>query len=459
MSIKQFSVRLVFMKEEKTKKPLKRSLKEKNFTEYQHIHFVGIGGSGMSSLAELLHTDGRVITGSDLKHSKVAETLAVAGIKILIGQDEQAVPSGTEAIVYSAAIPELDQKFFRKLKKIGVPLYEYHEAVGEYAKQKHTVAISGTHGKTTTTAMVASILKAADIGASALVGGVMNDTGSGVYAGNGDTFVVEADEYKNGFLYLSPSVLVITNIDLDHVNFFTDISAVQNSFKQLIRRVPADGVIICDPSDPKVIPVIAKTKHPVVDYTSVSLEGINLKIPGEHNRKNAKAALAAVGILGISPEIAIKALCNFSGTGRRFEDKGKMKNGATVFDDYAHNPQKVAAAIAGAREAFPDKKLTVVFQPHLFSRTRAFLDEFASALSVADSLIVTDIYAAREKMDLSVTAKDLVDRIRKLNKNVLHIRAFDDVVSELNKSKGEKDLIMTVGAGDITKVSEMLIAA
>ncbi len=459
MSIKQFSVTLVFMKVLRAKKPSKQSLKVKSFIEHQHVHFVGIGGSGMSSLAQLLHTDGRVITGSDLKPSKVAETLAIAGIKILIGQDEHAIPRGVEAIIYSAAIPELDPKFFKQLKKIGVPLYEYHEAVGEYANQKHTVAIAGTHGKTTTTAMIASILKAADIGASALVGGVMNDTGSGVYAGTGDTFVVEADEYKNGFLHLSPSVLVITNIDHDHVNFFTDLSAVQNSFKQLIRKVPVDGVIICNPEDPHVAPVIAKTKHPVIDYTSVSLDGVDLKVPGEHNRNNAKAALAAVGILGISPEIATKTLSHFSGTGRRFEYKGKMKNGALVYDDYAHNSQKVSAAIAGAREAFPDKKVTVVFQPHLFSRTRAFLGDFAKALSLADSIIVTDIYAAREKLDLSVTAKDLVREIHKLNKNVSHSSVFGEVVSELCMNASEKDLIMTMGAGDITKVSDLLVAA
>lgn len=445
------------MKVVRVKKPSKQSRKVKSLIEHQHIHFVGIGGSGMSSLAQLLHADGRVITGSDLNPSKVAETLAVQGIKILIGQDEHAIPVGAEAVVYSAAIPELDPKFFKQLKKSGIPLYEYHEAVGEYASQKHTVAVAGTHGKTTTTAMIASIVRAAHMGASALVGGVMNDIGSGVYVGTGDTFIVEADEYKNGFLHLAPSVLVITNIDHDHVNFFTDLSAVQNSFKQLIRRVPVDGVIICDPEHPHVAPVIAKTKHPVIDYTSVSLDGVNLTVPGEHNRSNAKAALAAAGILGISPEIAAQALSHFSGTGRRFEYKGKMKNGAFVYDDYAHNPQKVSAAIAGAREAFPDKKVTIIFQPHLFSRTRAFLEEFARSLALADSIIVTDIYAAREKLDLSVTAKDLVREIYKLNKNVSHIPVFENIVSELVARVGENDLVMTVGAGDITKVSDVLV--
>lgn len=440
------------------RKSAQRTPLKNDFSASTRFHLIGIGGSGMSSLALLLHAAGKVVSGSDIKLSKAAEMLALDGIKVIPGQDIEVIPKNAEAIIYSAAVPELDPKFFRALKKLGRPLFEYHEAVGEYAKNKHTVAVSGTHGKTTTTAMIASILKAADTGASALVGGVMHDMKSSVHIGNGDTFVVEADEYKGGFLHLNPSVLVITNIDHDHVNDFPTLGDVQKVFKKLVKRVSLDGVIVCDPNDPHVAEVIKDVPQPVIDYTSISLEGVELKLPGDHNRKNAKAALAAAGVLGISLNIAKLALSNFSGTGRRFEKKGEMKNGALIFDDYAHNPEKVRAAIQGAREAHPTKELTVVFQPHLFSRTKQFLNEFAETLSVADYIVVLPIYAAREKLDLSVTSHDLVKKIKELNKNVLYFATFDEVIVELKKRTGSKDIIMTVGAGDITKVSDMLVS-
>lgn len=430
---------------------------KQDFSQYKRLHLIGVGGSGMSSLAQLLLAEGKVITGSDLKMSPVAEQLASRGVKIFVGQGVDMIPEKVDAIVYSAAIPELDPIFFKAIKKKQIPLFEYHEAVGAYANGKHVVAIAGTHGKTTTTAMIAAITRRAGLSASALVGGVMADTGSGVEVGTSDIFIVEADEYQSGFLHLTPSVLVITNIDHDHVNYFPDFTSVQRVFKKLVRRVEKTGVIVCDPSDPHVVPVLDGAVQPVVDYTSVSLEGVSLRLFGDHNRKNAQCALAVAGVLGVSLPDAHEALRTFSGTGRRFEYKGTTASGAVVYDDYAHNPQKVAAAIAGAREAFPDKRLTVIFQPHLYSRTKEFLQEFAVSVAAADKIFVTDIYAAREKPDLSISAQDVVRAAKQYNRDTVYAPDVAALVSELLGNVSNADVVMTIGAGDVYRIADMLV--
>lgn len=466
LSIDGFSARLNDMKRKvptKRRKISKKAIQKKSlpkspFRRHKRIHFVGIGGSGMSSLAQLLLAQGKKISGSDLKMSDVADALLVAGVDVRIGQDEATIPREAEAIIYSAAVPELDPVFFQMLQGRGVPLYEYHEAVGHYAADKYTVAVAGTHGKTTTTAMLASILRGANARASVLVGGVMKDTGSGVFVGDGTTFVVEADEYQYGFLHLSPSILVITNIDHDHVNCFSDLAAVQETFAQLVARVPAGGVIITNPNDPHIAPVLLGATVPVIDYTSLSLEGFSLMLYGEHNRMNAKAALVAASVMGVPSAVAVQALASFSGTGRRFEKKGQTKGGALVYDDYAHNPQKVFAVIAGACEAFPDKQITIVFQPHLFSRTKKFLEDFARALSGAHQIVITDIYPAREALDPTISSKHVVQKVKKLNKNVFYAPKFDDAVAHLANTDSAQDVIVTVGAGDIYKVGLMLLA-
>lgn len=435
----------------------KMSQHEKDFSQYKRLHLIGIGGSGMSSLAHLLVSDGKVITGSDLKMSPLAERLAGMGVKIFVGQGVDTIPTRVDAIIYSAAVPELDPIFFKELKGKQIPLFEYHEAVGAYAKGKHVVAIAGTHGKTTTTAMVAAIARRAGLSASALVGGVMHDTGRGVEIGTGDIFIVEADEYQSGFLHLTPSVLVITNIDHDHVNYFPDLFSVQRVFKKLVKQVEKNGVVVCDPGDPHVAPVLAGVARPVIDYASVSLKDVSLRLFGDHNRKNAQCALAVAGVLGVSLSDAHEALRTFSGTGRRFEYKGTTLGGALVYDDYAHNPQKVAAAIAGAREAFPDKRVTVVFQPHLYSRTKEFLQGFAVSIAAADKVFVTDIYAAREKLDMSVSAHDVVRAARQYNRDVVYAPDMATLASELSGQVSASDLVVTIGAGDVYRVADMLV--
>ncbi len=430
---------------------------KQDFSQYTRLHLIGIGGSGMSSLAQLLVSDGKVVTGSDLKMSPIMERLASQGVKIFVGQDIDTIPTKVDVIVYSAAVPELDPVFFRALKKRQIPLFEYHEAIGAYAQGKHVVAIAGTHGKTTTTAMIAAIARHAKLSASALVGGVMHDTGSGVEVGRGDIFIVEADEYQSGFLHLTPSVLVITNIDHDHVNYFPDLNSVQRVFKKLVRQVEKTGVIVCDPNDPHVVPVLDGAVQPVVDYTSVSLTGVSLRLFGDHNRKNAQCALAVAGVLGVSLSDAYEALRTFSGTSRRFEYKGMTSSGALVYDDYAHNPQKVVAAIAGAREAFPDKQLTVIFQPHLYSRTKEFLQEFAVSVAAADKVFVVDIYAAREKPDLSISAQDVVRAARQYNRNTVYVPDIDVFVPEISKHVSISDVVMTIGAGDVYRIADMLV--
>ncbi|MEK7180155.1 MAG: Mur ligase family protein, partial [Patescibacteria group bacterium] len=278
---------------------------------------------------------------------------------------------------------------------------------------------------------------------------------SNFIAGGSEYFVVEACEYKRSFLNIVPKIIVITNIDNDHLDYYKDIEDIQSAFREFVQKLPANGIVICNPRDPLLHPVLDHTKAKIIDYTSYPK--VTLSVPGTHNILNAQAAQAVADIIGVDENKSFLALSKFKGTWRRFEYKGHMKNGALVYDDYAHHPTEIAATIAAARESFPSKEITVVFQPHLYSRTKLLLDDFAQALSVAEHIIVLDIYAARELNDYSISAEHLVKKISDFNKNVLYIPVFKDIVSTLSKSKGEKDVIVTLGAGDIYKVSENLI--
>jgi len=416
----------------------------------KHIHMVGVGGIGMSALAQLLAARGHEVTGSDRDESPTTQLLGEKGINVQIGHGTE-IPTGTELLVYSDAVgADNAERQDARAKK--VPQKSYFELLGEISKGMRTIAVAGTHGKTTTTGMVAKILSDAGENPTAIIGSIVRDFGSNFVEGRDDLFVVEACEYRDHLLELSPNILVITNIELDHTDFFPSLSALQSTFRAAVEKVPADGAIICNPEDPNVAAVLKNAKARIIDYTQKAVG--TLLLVGEFNRENARAALAAAQAAApkLSQEAAVKSLSEFRGSWRRFEFKGETPNGALVYDDYAHHPTAVAKTIHGAREKFPDKKIVVAFHPHLYSRTKSFLKEFAEALSKADKAIVAPIYAAREKEDPSVSNHILADAA---GEHVVALDSFDEIRSALLKEK-EGTLIITMGAGDIYKVAEQI---
>lgn len=411
---------------------------------------VGIGGIGMSALAQLLHNRGSVVTGSDREESPTTKLLEQKGISLAIGHGTS-IPESTELLVYSDAV-QADNAERQDARGKGIQQQSYFEVLGALSREVRTVAVAGTHGKTTTTGMVAKILSDAGERPTAIVGSIVRDFESNFLPGREDLFVVEACEYRDHLLELSPEILVITNIELDHTDFFPSLSALQSTFRTAAEKVPAHGVIICNPEDPNVEAVIKNAKARIVDYTQKAVG--SLLLVGEFNRENARAALAAAqaAFPMLSQEAAVKSLSNFRGSWRRFEYKGETPQGALVYDDYAHHPTAVLKTIQGAREKFPDKKIVVAFHPHLYSRTKSFLKEFAEALLHADKAIVAPIYAARETEDPSVSNVILAEAA---GQNVIALDSFDAIREELLK-EGEGSVIITMGAGDIYKVAEQI---
>jgi len=434
----------------------------------KNIYFIGIGGIGISAIARMLLLQGKKVSGSDRDDSKVTEELRKAGATIFIGAKKENVPTDCDLVIYTVAIPA-DNPELMEVKARGLKLLTYPETLNIISKEKYTIAISGTHGKTTVTAMVAKVMIDAGLDPTVIVGSLIGTTN--FIMGKSKYFVVEADEYKKSFHNLEPSILVINNLDLDHLDFYKDLADIQDSFLHLAKKLPADGFLICNTKLPNLKPIIDKVKCQIIDYSELELKE-KLLVPGEHNRQNAKTALGVAQALNIDLEKAEKSLSQFAGTWRRFEYKGKTKSGALIYDDYAHNPQKVKAALQGARELFPDKKIKVVFQPHLFSRTKLLLNEFATAFGDADEVILAPIFPAREVFDPTISSEILAERIRttlksefdpsleKAGKAEMTVRAlpdFEQIETYLKSSLGPNDVLITMGAGEQYRIGEALL--
>src|SRR3989338_1121152 len=337
-----------------------------DFTKIRSVHFIGVGGIGISAIARMFLLEGKEVSGSDRNGSEITEKLLKLGAKITIGgQTVEEIPKDAELVIYSAAIEVAEPKLLAEIKKLKILFLSYSEALGEISRGKYTIAIAGTHGKTTVTGMVATVLIDGGLSPTVVVGSVLNREKSNFIAGTSDYFIVEADEYRRSFLSLSPKILVINNIDLDHLDYFKDLADIQSSYRELAMKVPKEGFIVTNSNSPNIVPVLQGVVAKIVDYTQVLVDNLKLPLPGGHNKDNARIALSIAEILGVSRDSAVSALNNFQGTWRRFERVGEMKSGAFVYDDYAHNPQKITALIAGAREYFPRKEITIVFQPHL----------------------------------------------------------------------------------------------
>lgn len=416
---------------------------------------MGIGGIGMSALAQMLHEQGVFVTGSDREESPVTELLGRKGIQVMIPQKAENVSADTELVVYSDAVPEDNPERFRARKR-GISQKSYFEALGEISIGKRTIAVAGTHGKTTTTGMLAKILKDAGASPSAIIGSIVKDFGSNYLPGTSDLFVVEACEYRDHLLELFPQVLVITNLEWDHTDYFPSLEALQESFKKAIERVPADGYIVTDPRAVHIAPLLKAARAKVVDYTAEHTPALSL--PGEFNQMNASAAAVAAraALSNISDDQIAQSLATFQGTWRRFEYKGKTVRGADVYDDYAHHPTAVRATLKALR-AKTSGKIIVAFHPHLYSRTRDLLAEFATAFSDADQVYIAPIYAAREMNDGTISSEILAERIRTAGTNAVALESFEAIEKALGEF-GQGDTIMTMGAGDIYKVAEALVA-
>lgn len=416
------------------------------FKEAKHIHCIGIGGIGLSALARLAKHQGKTISGSDTGDSKIIKDLVGEGMDIWIGSDETRIPSNCDLVIYTIAIKSTDKEFLEG-KHRGITSMSYPEALGEVTKEYTTIAVSGTHGKTTTTAMLASAMKGAGVNPTVIVGSLLNNK-TNFIAGDSKYLVVEACEYKRSFLNLHPAHVIITNIDNDHLDYYKDLDDIKSAFQELVNKVPRDGNIVTH-SD------ITLTHPHIRTADEVEVLPSELSVLGKHNRDNAQLVIAMCKLLGIEENGIRKGLYEFTGTWRRMEYKKTLMKGQVIYDDYGHHPTEIKATLSALREKFPMGKhrLIVIFQPHLYSRTKLLLNDFAGAFTLADIICILPIYASREAHDESISSYDLVEK----TENAINLESFEEVVKFVEKKTHNGDIIVTIGAGDVYKVIEMLI--
>lgn len=427
----------------------------KNFST---IHFIGIGGIGMSGLARMMHARGLLVGGSDMYETELTETLEKEGIAVAIGHDENRIHRDIDLVVYSAAVLE-DNVEYKKVLQLGIPLLSRGAFLGLVSQEYTTIAIAGTHGKTTTTAMAAEALTEAKFSPSVIVGSLMRKKKSNFMGGRGKFLVVEACEYKREFLDLQPTILMITNIEEDHLDYYRDLADIEDAFITLVQKVPKGGALICDTRSDSVARVASHAPCRVIEYGKIPIEGLKLPIPGTHNVSNAQAVLALGEALGIARDTVLLGLNTYHGTSRRFEYKGQVGgNGADIYDDYAHHPTAVARTLEGARAIMHDRTVYVVFQPHLYSRTKHFLDGFAKSFRSADHVMIMPIYAAREKDDGMISSADLAREIKKYHQGSVRVSdTFKKAEKYLREITTAGDCIITMGAGDVFKIGEALL--
>lgn len=427
-----------------------------NLHSIKRVHFIGIGGIGMSGLARLFLREGKVVSGSDRAPSAITTALEEEGVQFLSSQVKENIVVGIDLIVYTEAMAH-DHEEMMAARALQVPMVNYFEALGMVANEYYLIAIAGSHGKTTTTAMLIDVLEAAGFDPSAIVGSLRAKTQSNYRAGKSKYFIVEACEYKRDFLSLTPDVLIITNIEYEHVDYYKSLRDVQEAFRTFAAQVREGGVVIMNFGGENMAPILEGLTVPIIDYGKYFDPLLKLKVPGVHNELNAAAALAAAEFVGSTHEVSKKALESFAGTWRRFEYKGEL-NGAKVYDDYGHHPTEIKATLQGVRELYPDKKITLVFQSHTYSRTHELFDDFVQVLASADRVIVLPIYAAREENTYGVTHTQMVEAIAKRNPQARACETFDEAVAEVRTHADGDTVIVVMGAGDVTQVATKLVS-
>ena len=418
------------------------------------VHFVGVGGIGMSGLARLFVHEGATVSGSDAVETDNTKKLVEQGVGVTYDQGADNITDGIELVVYTEAMPH-DHPELVAAREKGIRTINYFQALGEIANEYYLIAVAGTHGKTTTTAMLIDIFEEASFDPTAIVGSLRNKTGSNYRAGKSKYFIVEACEYKRDFLTLNPDVLVVTNLEHEHVDYYQSLSDVQDAFHELAMKVPQAGAIITNVADETIAPVLEGVQAQIIDYRQELDLTWQLRQPGMHNMLNAAAAKATAKFVGVEEKYINPALDYFAGTARRFEYKGDCNN-APVYDDYAHHPTEMKASISGARDLYPEKKLTVVFQPHTYSRTKELFDDFAEALSGADKVVLVPIYAAREKDEYGVSSEMLAEALERKGVATEFFQTLDAAGLAVKQSVNHDDVVIVMGAGDVTKISATL---
>jgi UDP-N-acetylmuramate--alanine ligase len=453
------------------------------FLKKYHIHFVGIGGIGMSGIAELLLNLGYKVSGSDISPSDITRRLESLGGCIFKGHSEAQIQKADVIVVSSAVGAENPEVV--AAHKASIPVIPRAEMLAELMRLKYSVAIAGAHGKTSTTSIVAAVLGKGGLDPTVVIGGKLKSIGSNAFLGGGDFIVAEADESDGSFLKISPTIAVVTNIDREHLDFYRDLDHIKDVFLSFIEKIPFYGLaVLCLDNEPiqSLIPRIRKRfttygmstqadfkardvtfeglkSRFTVDHLGTSLGRITLNLPGIHNVYNSLASIAVGFELDIPFDVIKSALQTAEGVQRRLEVKGE-KRGVIVVDDYGHHPTEIKATLQAARECWPDKRIAVVFQPHRYTRTRALFEEFTRAFYQSDLLVVLPIYAAGEKEIEGVKSIALFEEIQRHgHKDVVYMAGLDAAVSHLKKILTANDILLTLGAGDVWKVGEMLLEA
>lgn len=450
------------------------------FLKYKDIHFVGIGGIGMSGIAEILHNLNYQVTGSDIRESETIRHLRSLGMKVSIGHNAGNVANPHVVVISSAISP--DNPEVKAAKQKAIPVIPRAEMLAELGRLKYGVLVAGAHGKTTTTSLLATILAEGGLDPTIVIGGKLKAIGGNARLGQGDYIVAEADESDGSFLKLNPTIGVITNIDKEHLDFFKDVGELKKAFLKFANKIPFYGTaVVCLENDhtKEIIPFIER-KIITYGYSADAdfypknisssgrkmvfeaffkndyLDTFTIPIPGLHNVLNSLAAIAVSLELQIPVTVINKALGNFSGIQRRFELKGEFK-GVKIFDDYGHHPTEIKATLSAARGCFKESRLIVVFQPHRYTRTRDLIDEFAESFYEADLLYLMDIYPAGEPPIKGVHSEDLLKKFKKCGqRNLYYIPQRDELIDHLKKTANEGDIIITLGAGDVYKIGEEL---
>lgn len=442
------------------------------------IHIVGIGGIGLSGLAQILHTLGYAISGSDSAASEQTEALRRLGIPVAIGHTDLTRAAGADLVVSTRAVLLADTAEIRAATAAGVPVVKRGEALAMLANARRCVAVAGSHGKSTTCGMLVTALREFGAEPSYAVGAVVGATGTNAALGAGAVMVVEADEFDHAFLWLSPEVAVLTNVEYDHPDIFPDQPSYDEAFARFVAKLRPGGSLVLAADDPGCGRLLERVRMSLpgrvvtfgetatadwrlsrsasgwqVEPEGEAPVGLALAVPGRHNARNATAAMAALAALGYGPTESARVLSSFGGVGRRFEVKGEG-GGVLVVDDYAHHPSEIRATLRAARDRFPDRRLWAVFQPHTYSRTKALLDDFAAAFGDADEVMILDVYAARETDSLGISS----DHLRELVPGRCRAAGRPlDAAEALAGLVCEGDVVVTLGAGDVTTVGPALL--
>lgn len=452
----------------------------------KRVHFAGIGGAGMSGLAAMLWDAGAVVSGSELKPSETTLVLAKRGIKITYTQDGSALDGGIALYVRTAAVPD-DNAEFRRAQALSLPHLKYAQLLGRVMADRFGVAVGGTHGKSTTTSMIAFALLDAGLDPSLVIGGTVQQLGGSSRSGSGKHFVVEACEYDRSFHQLRPRVVLLTNLEAEHLDVYRDLDDIRGAFATFARLVPPDGVVIGCGDDPNLVPLLRELDRPTQTYgfgedcdwrielqevvrgsshgrvTEVATgESVMLRpsLPGRHNLLNATGALAAARACGLPLASAADSIGRFLGVDRRMTEMGRY-NRAIVVDDYGHHPTEIRATLAALRGRYQPLRLVCVFQPHQFSRTRILFDDFTMAFDDADVVMLPEIYGVRDSASdrAAVSSAKLASALSARGKVAGHFETFDATVDRLREMAREGDLIVTMGAGNVYLIAQKLVAS